>query len=340
MVLCQCFTIFAALSILASRAKISSRQHFTITNQIANAAIFWYTTAMKQKISWKKILYISVIVIITVTALVVYKYLSTTQKFNTSVSGRFVGNQIWSGDIYVTGDVEILGNLTVLPGTTVKFFVGDDRRKGEEVSADGFNDKDPTRLKSYATTHSSLFVFKKFIAKGMQTQPIVFTSVAMKPNLADWEAIIFRGDGSIVENAIVEYTRNGLNPIGKQPSSVIQNSISRHSMWGAISAANSNIKIISNHLSDAGHEGIDLKFNGNQEVSGNIIDDCHTGIASIAGSQIIKNNIITNCGDGVYIDPKSSATSIGNIFVSAPAESQRVWRYSNYEIPIFGNPEI
>ncbi|OGI19259.1 MAG: hypothetical protein A3J06_03865 [Candidatus Moranbacteria bacterium RIFCSPLOWO2_02_FULL_48_19] len=289
---------------------------------------------------WKKILYISVIIAVTIVGIVVYKYFSTTQKSNTSVSGWFIGNQIWNGDIYVTGDVEILGNLTVLPGATIKFSVGDDRHKGDEVPTDGFNDKDPTRLKSYTTTHSSLFVLKKFIAKGTKDRPIIFTSAASKPNLADWEAIIFQGDGSIVENIIVEYTRNGINPIGEQPNSVIQNSISRHAMWGAISAANSNIKIINNNLSDAGHEGIDLKFNGNQEVVGNTINDCHTGIASIAGSQLIKNNIITNCGDGVYIDAQSSATSINNTFVPAPAESQRIWRYGNYTIPVFGGPEI
>ncbi|KKU26289.1 MAG: hypothetical protein UX39_C0010G0001, partial [Candidatus Magasanikbacteria bacterium GW2011_GWA2_46_17] len=63
-------------------------------------------------------------------------------------------------------------------------------------------------------------------------------------------------------------------------------------------------------------------------------------IASIAGSQIIKNNIITNCGDGVYIDPKSSATSIDNIFTPAPEESRRVWKYGNYEIPVFDYPKI
>jgi len=288
----------------------------------------------------KKILYILAIIIAFAVVFIVYRYFSTTQKFNISISGRFIGNQVWSGDIYITGDVEILGNLTVLPGTIIKFVVGDDRREGDEVLPDGFNDKDPTRLKSYTTTHSSLFVMRKLVAKGTQTQPIIFTSAAQKPNLADWEAIIFKGDGSIINNVIVEYTRNGLNPIGKQPNSVIQNTISRHAMWGAISSANSNIKIINNYLSDAGHEGIDLKFNDNQEVSGNIIDDCHTGIASIAGWQLIKNNTITNCGDGVYIDPKSSAASIGNTFVPAPAESQRVWRYDNYEIPIFGDPEI
>ncbi len=270
---------------------------------------------------------------------VVYKFFSTTQTSDTSVSGRFLGNQVWSGNISVTGDVQILGNLTVLPGTTVRFSVGDDRQWGDEVPADGFNDKDPTRLLSYATTHSSLFVLRKFMAKGEKNQPILFTSAAEKPQLADWEAIIFLGDGSVVDNSIVEYTRNGLNPVGAQPNSVIQNSISRDALWGAISSANSNIKIINNHLSDAGHEGIDLKYNGNQEVSGNVIDDCHTGIASIAGAQMIKNNRITNCGDGVFISPDSRATSIGNTFTSAPEESQRVWQYGNYTIPIFGYPE-
>ncbi len=120
---------------------------------------------------------------------------------------------------------------------------------------------------------------------------------------------------------------------------MIRNSISRHVLWGAISSANSNIKIVNNHLSDAGHEGIDLKSDGDQEISGNIIEDCHTGIASITGSQIIQNNTITNCGDGVYISPQSRAISRNNTFVSAPADSTRVWRYGNYEIPIFNYPE-
>lgn len=285
-----------------------------------------------------------IILIIAIIAIIggfaAYKYFSTTQKSNVSLSGLYIGNQIWSGEIYVKGDIEILGDLTVAPGTTVKFTVGDDHHRGDEIPADGFNDKDPTRLKSYTTSHAGLFVLRKLIAKGTQSAPIVFTSVAQKPDLADWEAIIFRGDGSIIDNITVEYTRNGLNPIGKQPNSIIQNTISRHSLWGAISSANSNIKIVNNHLSDAGHEGIDLKFNGNQEVANNIIDDCHTGIASMAGSQLIKNNIITNCGDGVYIDPKSSATASGNSFVSAPEDSRRVWRYGNYEIPVFGYPEL
>lgn len=277
---------------------------------------------------------------VLIAVVIVYQYFSTSQRSDATVSGWFFGNQVWSGSIYVTGDVEILGNLTVLPGTTVKFAVGDDRKRGDEVPPDGFNNQDPTRLKQYSTTHSSLFVLRKLVADGTTSQPITFTSAAQKPDLADWEAIIFLGDGSVVNNVIVEYSRNGLNPSGRQPNSIIQNSVSRHVMWGAISAANSNIKITNNHLYDAGHEGIDLKFNGGQEVSGNVIDDCHTGIASMAGSQTIKNNTITNCGDGVYIDASSRAVSIDNTFVPAPATSQRVWRYGDYTIPVFDMPEI
>ena len=289
--------------------------------------------------SKKRIAIAICILLFIAVGFIIFNFFSTTKIVNAKISGRYFGNQIWGGEIIITGDTEILGNLTVLPGSVVKFVVGDDRRQGDEVEKDGFNDNDPTRQKSYTTTHASLFVLRKLIAQGTKDKKIVFTSNAEKPYLADWEAVVWQGNGSIIDNVIVEYTRNGLNPIGKQPKSVIQNSISRHSLWGAISAANSNIKIINNHLSDAGHEGIDLKFNGNQEVAGNIIDDCHTGIASIAGSQVIKNNTITNCGDGVYIDPKSSAISIGNIFIPAPEESQRVWRYGNYVIPIFGWPE-
>ena len=287
----------------------------------------------------KKIVIVICILLFIAVGFIIFKFFSTTKSANATISGIYLGNQVWSEEILITGDTEILGSLTVLPDTIVKFVVGDDRGLGDEVEKDGFNDNDPTRLKSYTTTHSSLFILRKLIAQGTKAKKIIFTSNAEKPYLADWEAIVWQGNGSIIDNVIVEYTRNGLNPIGKQPNSVIQNSISRHSMWGAISAANSNIKIINNHLSDAGHEGIDLKFNGNQEVSGNIIEDCHTGIASIAGSQLIKNNIITNCGDGVYIDPKSSAISIGNTFVSAPENSMREWRYGNYVIPIFEYPK-
>lgn len=288
----------------------------------------------------KKVLLVCGIVIVIIFGFVMIKFFSTSEKSDIKLSGIYLGNQIWSGVITLTGDTNIFGNLTIVPGTKIMFEVGDDQNSGDEVPADGFNDKDPTRLKSYSTTHASLFILKKLIAQGTPNNQIVFTSASPNPHLADWEAVIFRGNGSMLDNVVAEYNRNGLNPSGKQPESVIQNSTVRYSFWGGISSANSNIQIINNHLSENGHEGIDLKYNGPQIVKNNIINDCHTGIASMAGAQIIENNIVTNCGDGVYLDKKSTAKSINNTFTSAPADSNKEWRYGNYVIPIFGYPEL
>ena len=290
--------------------------------------------------SIKKIVIVISVIIAIAFGFLAIKYFSTNQKFNAKLSGLYLGNQSWSGTITLTGDTTIIGSVTVLPGTIVKFVVGDDQKAVDEVPADGFNDKDPTRLKLYTTTHTSLYVFNKLIAQGTPDKQIIFTSDAQKPDLADWEAVIFRGNGSTVDNVIAEYNRNGFNPTGKQPDSVIKNSVFRHTFWGGVSSAHSNIQIIGNQFSDNGHEGIDLKYNGGQVVKNNTISDCHTGIASIAGSQIIENNTITNCGDGVYIDPKSKAKRINNTFNSAPEDSTKNWRYGDYTIPIFDYPEI
>ncbi len=134
-----------------------------------------------------------------------------------NVSGLYLTSQIWSGKILVTGNVVILQNLTILAGTTAKFDVQDDRKTGDEVSADGFNDLDPTRLVSYGKTHASLVVLGKLTAVGTPEKRILFTSAAEKPQIADWEAVLPLGDGSIIEYAIVEWSRNGIT-LGVCPS--------------------------------------------------------------------------------------------------------------------------
>lgn len=279
------------------------------------------------------------ILLLIIVGFLTIKFFSTAKTTNAKISGIYVGNQVWSEGITITGDTAIFGNLTVLPGTVVKFVVGDNRGWGDEVEKDGFNDNDPTRQKSYTTTHASLFVLRKFIAQGTKDKKILFTSSALKPYLADWEAIVFQGDGSVLDNVVVEYTRNGLNPIGNQPNSIIKNSIVRHALWGTISTANSSIQIVDNYLSDAGHEGIDLAYKGPQVVKGNTIEDCHAGIAVMGGSAIIENNTIKNCGDGIFVSPDSSPKVSNNTVIPALEASKREWRYGNYVIPIFGDPK-
>ena len=267
------------------------------------------------------------------------KFFSTEKVTNAKRSGTYVGNQVWGGEITITGDTNIIGNLTILSGTIVRFEIGDDTHSGDEVPRDGYNDRDPTRLKSYTTTHSSLFIDKKLIAKGTSNKKIIFTSAAKNPHLADWEALIFQGDGSILDNVIVEYNRNGINPIGDQPHSVIQNSIVQHVLWGTISSAESTIQIMNNHLSDCGHEGIDVVHKGSQIITGNIIEDCHAGIVVIGGSSTIEGNTIRNCGGDISVDYNASPKLSNNTVVPPPLGSTREWRYGNFAYQLFGDPK-
>ncbi|MBI2448344.1 right-handed parallel beta-helix repeat-containing protein [Candidatus Microgenomates bacterium] len=256
------------------------------------------------------------------------------------VSGWYFGHQKWSGEITVSGDVLIIGDLIVEPGTKVSFVVGDDQKSGDEIPPDGFNDNDPTRLRSYTITHSGITVLRRFIARGTKDQKIIFTSVSQTPALADWESIVFFGNGSVVDNVIVNYSRNGLNPVGRQNKSVIQNSIVEHTLWGAISTAHSGISAINNYLADSGHEGFDVGYEGaGQVIRGNTIENCHTAIVVLGGSPLIENNTIKNCGDGIFIEEGASPTLENNSITLAPIDSPLSWRYGDYVIPVFDVPK-
>ncbi|MBI5347275.1 MAG: right-handed parallel beta-helix repeat-containing protein, partial [Candidatus Aenigmarchaeota archaeon] len=178
---------------------------------------------------------------------------------NTSLSGRFGENQIWSGEILITGDTTINGDLTILPGTVVRFVVGDDIGWGNEISPDGYNDMDPTRLKNYEITHSDLIVNGKLAAKGTSEKRIVFTSAASSPNYADWVGIHLAADRSIMEYCIVEWARNGISLGYNTPNTIIRNNIINYTFWGSISSGQSSAQIYNNEIWEAGHEGIDVQ---------------------------------------------------------------------------------
>lgn len=281
--------------------------------------------------------WIVIVSAIGIIALITWLFFGSRTIMNTTASGIYFGNIIWNGTITITGDTTIVGNLTVEPGTTVRFVVGDDWGGGNEVPADGYNDNDPTRLLEYGKTHAGLVVLRRLFAIGTTEQPITFTSAAANPTYADWESVIFLGDGSIVDNVIVEYSRNGLNPITTQKNSVIQNSTIRHTLWGAVSSSNSSIQVLGNHIYDCGHEGVDVQ-QGEQIIRGNLIEDCHAGIVILKGDAVVENNIMRDVSDGIGIDPKANPTVRNNTVTLADENIVRKYTYQNFSYNRFGDP--
>ncbi len=286
-----------------------------------------------------RIVLIGIATLVALLGAVTVKFFSTSHVRNASVSGWRFGNQEWSETITITGDTIIIGNLTVQPGTKVQFAVSDDRHSGDEIGPDGYNDNDPTRLKSWTTTHSNLVVLRKIIAQGTAQQRILFTSAAAQPNYADWEAIVFYGNHSVIEYATVEWSRNGVNPMGNQPDSVISHNIIRNIFWGAVSANTTTIQILENEISEAGHEGIDMK-SGQQVVRNNTITDCHTGIMVGDSNAIVEGNTIRNCGDAITpaTNPNFSEYLKKNTIEIAPDTAAKEWRYGNFAYHLFDNP--
>lgn len=254
-----------------------------------------------------------------------------------SMSGNFMGNFIWSGEILITGDTHIGGDLTILPGTVVRFAVQDDQNSGGEIPADGYNDLDPTRLPDYDKTHSRLFVLGKLTAKGTPEDQILFTSAAEEPNYADWVSVCFGGDGSIMEYCIVEWSRNGITPGRNQPNTIIRNNVINYTFWGSISSGFSGAQICNNEIWETGHEGIDVQ-GGDPIIENNRIYNAHAGIVILSGSATVRNNTMINVGDGVHVADQATPILENNHVEFAPDNSTKEWRYGNFAYTLIGEP--
>jgi parallel beta-helix repeat protein len=256
---------------------------------------------------------------------------------NTSLSGNYHENQIWNGKILITGDTHIDGDLTILPGTVVKFVVGDNIGWGIENPPDGYNDLDPTRLKNYDTTHSQLVVNGKLTAKGAPDKKIIFTSASSKPNYADWVGIHVGSDRSIVEYCLVEWSRNGIALESNTPHTIIRNNTIKHTLWGSICTGHSSAQIYNNEIWESGHEGVDVQ-GGNPIIENNKIYNSHTGIVILSGSATVKNNTMINVGYGVYIASGATPIQENNHLELAPSDSKLEWGYKNFYYVMFGDP--
>lgn len=147
--------------------------------------------------------------IITLLILLVSSSGCERKKPNELMMSTLQSDTTWSGEVLVNGDIYVpVGvTLTVLPGTTVKF-----KRIDENSDQNMFD------IDSPYYPQAELIIRGRLIARGTNTEHIVFMSAEVNARPGDWGAINFLGS----DDNIIEYARiiNGYNGVHAHGSSV------------------------------------------------------------------------------------------------------------------------
>ena len=240
--------------------------------------------------------------------------------FAQTVSGEITGAETWTGTVVLTGDVTIAktGKVIVTPGTQILFSpASDDKNAGT----------DSGRIE--------LIVAGTLIAEGTGGQ-IVFTSASNKPAPGDWSGIQITGSVSF-SNCLIEYADTGIS-VNSMMADILQSTIQNNQNAGISLAKESSISncIFQNNgtegitttekitvknctfssnktrgltgQSDVYVEGCTFKENAaggiwamkirfKDSISESNYGD---GITCQTDATIIKSQIFSNKGDGVY----------------------------------------
>lgn len=186
---------------------------------------------------------------------------------NTSISGTIIKDQVWEGDIHVTGDVTVLNRatLTIQPGTTITVAaMSDDQRGGKDHPHDPPFPLDPDRTETQSTI---ITINGTLHAVGTPDQRILFTSDSANPTTYDWDGL-FISHGRL-EYATVEYAR--YNSIQGSSDVTIANCAIRNALECCLCIGHAkpvSPQILNNDISNCGHEGIDYA-GGSGLVKGN-----------------------------------------------------------------------
>ncbi len=245
---------------------------------------------------------------------------------NQTSHGYIRTDEIWQGEVHVTGDIIVDQGvtLTIQPGTTIYVSVNQDvenlmddpfdLRMGidQEGHFDrGVNRGEPFRDESH---HISIVILGRLNAIGTPEQKITFTSDSNAPTIYDWNRLAV-ADGSI-SYALIEYYRT----LDLGDKATIMHSELRHVGECAV-CANSSGLVEDNHIWDAGHELIDM-HHSSPTLRNNRLGPFPKRFAIIldGGSPLITGNTFEDCGGGLLMISPSTPIFENNKLIRTPVD--------------------
>lgn len=234
---------------------------------------------------------------------------------NRTTSGRMAENEIWRGDVLLTGDVEIPQGvtLTIEPGTTIRFTAQSDDQHGKEE----YSPADPSTIHA---TMISILVFGMLDAQGTPEQAIVFTSDSKEPGQMDWQSIIVEGSGTVVLNHVtMEHGYFGLQLNSPLVHVSVSQSTFRDVTTCAICAEGTHridepVIISDSQFIRCGREAIDTYRDQNIIVQHNVFSENYVGIMSVGSSITIEGNLFINNSRGIGVVEGGTPRITGNEF--------------------------
>jgi hypothetical protein len=247
-------------------------------------------------------------------------------------------DETWSGTIYIAGDIEVKEGvtLTIMPGTAILVAANSDKNNlfghwecegiDDFDMLQGINDQwenkcgvhrgEPFRDEG---NHISIKVFGTLLAVGEPNNRITIKSDAVDPKIYDWNRLEF-GNG-ILSYTIMEYYR--ILETREGGSAEVSNNVLRNIGECGVCANSSNARIISNEISYAGHELIDMHLNS-PTIKNNTLgpNPEHAGIIIDGGNPLIKNNDMI--GGGVHFIDVEGISSNTNITYNTFEEEAQI----------------
>jgi hypothetical protein len=212
--------------------------------------------------------------------------------------GVINNDEVWSGNVYISGDINTNCKITILPGTNILVAANSDKNNLScDCGCDGIVDfccwrginniydnkcgvhlGEPFRDEM---NHISIRV-KELYAIGNPLNPITIKSDAANPGIYDWNYFSFDG--------ILSYVNiSNYRALGPGLGSIINNcKLQNIGECGICSPQSDNLLIYSNTISNSGHELIDI-HNRNPIIKNNIFNGPAVN-NSDNGSPIIENN--------------------------------------------------
>jgi hypothetical protein len=249
---------------------------------------------------------------------------------NRTTHGAIERDEIWRGEIRVTGDifVEEGVTLTIEPGTVVRVAANQDvanlydwpfdMQQGIQNEADNLNGVhfgEPYRDEGH---HITIRIMGTLHAVGTPEQMITITSDSPTPGIYDWNHFEFAY--GTLSYSIVEYYR----VLCVRDGTEVSDNILRHVGECGVCAGGSTV-IEHNTISYAGHELI-ASENISPVVRNNHLgpNPKRVGIVVNGGSPHIVDNTIESCDVGIaFVSPPIDSIIEGNVFLNNRRDIQR-----------------